>query len=121
MCVIFMKNRFLVAVVLQLLTLNLLVQASLRFVLPDVSSFEILSSKADSDHQQDQVVPPIEEGDREAHSSESEDDLSFAHNTDMPVLIPLFCFQSLVHPDQQALEGSSLCLLKPPTGMGFKI
>lgn len=109
-----MKKRFLIAVLLQLLTLNLLVNGSARCQDHDVKSIVVTSLETGSDMNEN-IIPPIEEGDGDEPLLESEDESSYTHHAFIAVLIPVFGYHAYIHPDQQALEGSSSCLLKPPT------
>jgi hypothetical protein len=116
-----MKKRFLIAVILQVLALNLVVHASVRLLVHHAEGIVVLNTDADTDHPNEQSVPPMDEGERDAPLSESEDDYSDTHSAAIAVLIPIFGSYSFVHTDQQALEGPSSCLLKPPSFAGFLI
>lgn len=109
-----MMKRFLIAVVLQLLTLNISVHASLRVILAgneDVPSVRLDHEQSLPGHHD---FPPVEEDAHDAPMPESEDDVSYAHSGSIAVLIPIFSYYSFVHPDQHALEGTASCLMKPP-------
>jgi hypothetical protein len=116
-----MKKRFLIAVLLQILTLNFLVHGSVHYLDHDVKVVVGSHMEAGSDDMNENIIPPIEEGDADEPLSESEDEISYTHHAVIVVSIPVFAYHAYVHPDQQALEGSSSCLLKPPTVADIRI
>jgi hypothetical protein len=114
-----MTKRVLIAVLLQLLTLNLTVHEALQNALngaTDSITVLIETDAADTSHH-DGV--PIEEDPLDSPMPESEDELSYTHCCGIDLLMPVLDRSILVHVNQTELEGSNASLLKPPSAVWF--